>query len=130
MNTVTNTPRFENNRLALVNGTLIFKKENISVRLSALQNKLLGCLVRDITQKPDIIQAIWPGAEGKAKGNNYNQLVFQTRRTLKRHGCPEGTLILSPGKGISLNANLLKPLSPALNADTSPLNDQGLMFIR
>ncbi|CAI1958901.1 hypothetical protein [Serratia quinivorans] len=130
MNSVNKSLSFENSRLVLINSTLTLKNENISVRLSALENKFLGCLIMGMTEREEIIQMMWPAAHWKAKGNNYNQLVFQTRTTLKRGGCPEDTLILSPGKGISINVNLLKPLGQAFDAEIFPLNDQGLMFIR
>ncbi|MGQ8775447.1 hypothetical protein ACUTQ5_13695 [Serratia sp. NA_112.1] len=129
MKTVSNEPYFENSRLVLINNTLTLKEENISVRLSVLQNTFLMCLVRGITERQAIIQAIWPSTHWKDKGNNYKQLLFQTRTTLKRHGCPEDTLILSPGRGIGLNVNLMKPLGPAFDEGAYPLHDQGLMYI-
>lgn len=129
-NTVKNTLYFENDRLALKKNALTLKNENISARLSALQNKLLWCLVRDITERQGIIQEIWPDANWKSKGNNYNQLVFQTQTTLKHCGFPADTLIISPGKGIGLNANLLKPITSPFGDGAYTLHDQGLMFIR
>ncbi|MGQ8776485.1 hypothetical protein ACUTQ5_19230 [Serratia sp. NA_112.1] len=118
---------FENENIKLNESELMLKSKNIRVSLGRNQSKLLWCLVRGVTCKKKIIKEIWPGVEWRLRGNNYNQLIFQTRAALIRSGFPDNTLITFPKNAICLNTNLLRPMYVREKALMESFRDQGLL---
>ncbi|HEJ7008126.1 TPA: hypothetical protein SMF37_002417 [Serratia marcescens] len=125
-----NEIEFENTVLFLRKNKIILKDGRKALTLSKNQLLLISCLVRDITEKKEIIKAIWPEAPWESKGNNYNQLVFQTRRSLLRAKFPPDLLVIKSNNHICLNANYLRPIPLKQDAAKEMLIEQAICLQR
>ena len=122
----TNNVFFDNGLISVMNRKFTVKSSRTILVLSKNQNILLGCLLRGVIDKHDIIETIWPGCDWESKHNSYRQLLFQTRALLRQAGLPDDSLIRLSKNNICLNSRLFKPNSEANPLDVKQCNDPGL----
>ncbi|EIT7185937.1 MAG: hypothetical protein E7K92_13770 [Serratia marcescens] len=121
---------FENSVLLLRKNKITLKDGGRALAISKNQLLLISCLLRDITEKKEIIKEIWPEAPWESKGNNYNQLVFQTRRSLLRAKFPPDMLVIESNNYICLNANYLRPIPLKQDAAKEMFIEQAICLQR
>ncbi|MGK9009916.1 hypothetical protein ACRS9C_11435 [Serratia marcescens] len=121
-----NSHQFENEKIILNKNFFYLKSEDKKISLSSQQSEFMWCLVRNVVDKKEVINEIWPNADWKEKRNNYNQILFQIRKLLLREEFPGDTIIPMTGGSVCLNANLIKPIINQSDINWEIFNDKGL----
>ncbi|SNY75310.1 winged helix-turn-helix domain-containing protein [Enterobacter sp. CC120223-11] len=85
----------------------VLKRKNTELTLSKNQSLLISCLINNINDKAEIINAIWGDAASKSRQNSYNQLIYQLRQRLTQAGIEPEILITHPRYGLVLNKAML-----------------------
>lgn len=115
---------FENDALILKSRVLQLKGKNIVAALSKNQTLLVFCLANKLNDRKMVSNFIWPGEDAASIENRYYQLVFSTRRALKKNGFPSDFILTLQGFGACLHQNYFgrvtkySPLSLHHNVET------------
>ncbi|MFG1175762.1 transcriptional regulator [Erwiniaceae bacterium CAU 1747] len=109
--------KYENGKLLLKEKYLIIKDTDIMAKVSKNQRILILCLMNEIIEKEKIIQNIWGRNPSSSKEKNYNQLVFQTRSLLAKHGFPNDLIMTIHRYGLCFNKFFLNSNQDINNND-------------
>lgn len=123
-----NVTYFENEILVLDVKKLVYKINNIEIRLSKKQTKLIDFLIKGINQKEEIISLMWNENANKSVVNSYNQLVYQTRSLLIDNGLPDDFIITIPRYGLCINKNYIDRNLANKNFLTKMYSDHSCLF--
>jgi len=90
--------------------TLTLRANGKALALNEAQKRLWVCLIKRINCKRKIINIVWYENHLRISDNNYHQLVFQLRASLKQHQLPAQLVLTVPYYGLKLNEPLLSQL--------------------
>lgn len=107
-NACTHTRKIENSKLSIVGNKIQSNKDGVELTLTKNQATLLGCLTKGIHENKTLASIIWNDGNDKCKKNNFNQLIYQLRRSLEKKGFPDDIIITIPRYGYCLNKNYFR----------------------